>query len=84
MRLAVRSPGGPLRPLARLHTVLNEEWAHHGFCVREPVRLGRMQCDDLLDELAFVALLLNDPLAVQMAHALHVRRRQSASSGEEA
>jgi hypothetical protein len=26
-----------------LGTVLNEEWAHHGFCVRDPDRLSRRE-----------------------------------------
>ena len=36
----------------------------------EPFRLNRLQCEDLLDEVAFVAERLHDPLAVQAAQAL--------------
>lgn len=33
-------------------------------------RLNRARCESLLDELAFVAVRLNDPLAVQIAQAV--------------
>lgn len=33
-------------------------------------RLNRARCESLLDELAFVAERLNDPLAVQTAQAI--------------
>jgi hypothetical protein len=36
----------------------------------EPVRLDRLRCESLLDELAFVADRLNDPLAVQTAQVI--------------
>jgi hypothetical protein len=37
----------------------------------DPVRLGRAQCQSLLDELAFVADRLNDPLAVNTAQSIY-------------
>ena len=36
----------------------------------DPVRLGRLQCDLLLDELAFVADRLHDPLATGVARSV--------------
>ena len=36
----------------------------------EPVRLNRVQCESLLDELGFVADRLNDPLATQTAQQI--------------
>jgi hypothetical protein len=51
----------------------------------EAVRLNRLQCEDLLDEVAFVAERVNDPLAVEAAQALTdyvaVRMRRPAWSG---
>lgn len=36
----------------------------------EPVRLNRVRCEGLLDEVAFVAERLNDPLAADVAQSL--------------
>ncbi|GAB4062539.1 hypothetical protein GCM10028777_02610 [Angustibacter speluncae] len=36
----------------------------------DPVPLNRVRCEDLLDEVAFVAERLNDPLAVEVAQLL--------------
>jgi hypothetical protein len=51
----------------------------------EPVRLDRLRCESLLDELAFVADRLNDPLAVQTAQVIAdyvaMRTRRPARAG---
>jgi hypothetical protein len=36
----------------------------------DPVRLNRVRCEALLDEVAFVGELLNDPLAAKVARSL--------------
>jgi hypothetical protein len=36
----------------------------------EPVRLNRVRCEDILDEIAFVAERLDDPLAVATAQII--------------
>lgn len=50
----------------------------------DPVRLGREQCQTLLDELAFVADRLDDPLAVNTAQAIstYVYGRAHRPGGE--
>jgi hypothetical protein len=51
----------------------------------DPVRLDRHRCDDLLDELTFVAERLNDPLAASTAQAIAdyvaIRTRRPAWEG---
>jgi hypothetical protein len=51
----------------------------------EPARLNRVRCESLLDELAFVADRLNDPLAVKTAQVIAdyvaVRTRRPAWDG---
>ena len=51
----------------------------------EPVRLDRLRCESLLDELAFVADRLNDPLAVKTAQVIAdyvaIRTRRPAWAG---
>jgi hypothetical protein len=51
----------------------------------EPVRLNRPRCESLLDELAFVADRLNDPLAVKTAQVIAdyvaIRTRRPAWAG---
>jgi hypothetical protein len=50
----------------------------------DPVRLGRAQCQSLLDELTFVADRLNDPLAVDAAQSIsnYVYRRAHRAGQE--
>jgi hypothetical protein len=52
----------------------------------EPVRLDRLRCESLLDELAFVADRLNDPLAVKTAQVIAdyvaIRTRRPAWAGQ--
>ncbi|QTE31096.1 hypothetical protein [Pengzhenrongella sicca] len=51
----------------------------------DPVRLNRARCESLLDEIAFVAERLDDPLAAAMAQSitdyLAVRTRRAAWDG---
>jgi hypothetical protein len=51
----------------------------------ESVRLDRLRCESLLDELAFVADRLNDPLAVKTAQVIAdyvaIRTRRPARAG---
>ena len=51
----------------------------------EPMRLNRPRCESLLDELAFVADRLNDPLAVRTAQVIAdyvaIRTRRPAWAG---
>lgn len=51
----------------------------------EPMPLNKLQCQSLLDELAFVAERLNDPLAAATAQAISdfvvIRTRQPAWEG---
>jgi hypothetical protein len=51
----------------------------------EPMQLNRLRCESLLDELAFVAERLNDPLATATAQAISdyvvVRTRRPAWEG---
>jgi hypothetical protein len=50
----------------------------------DPVRLGQAQCQSLLDELAFVADRLNDPLAISTAQSIssYVLRRAHRPGAE--
>ena len=51
----------------------------------EPVRLNRLQCEDVLDEVEFVAERLNDPLVIESAQQIAnhplVRTRRPGRTG---